>query len=612
MRISSVQMMGGYLKRLNDSYEEQTKLMEQADGNSLHRPSDDSVRYSKYLRFENTNTENIQYTANVRRGVSWMSTADATLVNMTNLEQTIVEKTVLAANDTNNETNLVEISKEVLGYIQQIVALGNDKQGDRFLFSGQSDLTQPFVLSLDESEWVTRGLSKTLDDTQKIYFNDADSAGNVTQMLTLKGSDGNTYYLNTLTRAIYTKEFVDEGYKAKMALGRESVAEGDEVYKLRDEDGFNVAGFFKATGELRTSGNYTVTKDGEATDYTDKDFGSVIAAYEAGSTITIKCDCAVTIEDTAGNSKLLAAGTLYTLQEGESALVGGQLRGENTTLMLETTTTVDGASSGATKVLLGSKIDADAGQTCSASIPVTVVTSGYDANGDYYANYEVIAAGEEFTLAADQKAYYGVSPDIVESKDKEYEKYVWGSTDAEGHPATITFEFDTIKQPLVTYHGDNKKISMVKRNGHIDPTADTVNISGQDIFGTDIFDNVNSGNQYNTRSSGAAALNDLLTVYAKMRGGDTHWLSSDGISLSDSSHLVTVDAETTIAARQQVYEEVDTMLQTQSTIITNDINDVSAADVAKLAVQLMAQQTIYNMSLSVGSRILPPTLADYL
>ena len=608
-----MQMMGGYLKQLNDSYENQTKLFEQADGSNLHRPSDDSVRYSKYLRFQNTSTENIQYTSNVRRGVSWMATADAALVNMTDLEQTIVEKTVLSGNDTNNETNLVEISKEVIGYIQQMISLGNDKQGDRFLFSGQSDLTQPFVLCMDESDWVTRGMAKTLDAAQQSYFNDTDNAGNVTQMLSLEGSDGNTYYLNTLTRKIYSKEFVDEGYKAKTSLGQAHVTDGDELYALNDIDGFNVASFFKATGELRTVGNYTVTVDGEKTDYENVAFGTPVTSAEAGTTVTIKCDSVVTVTNAAGDTKLIEAGALYTLQEGEVVSIGGTLRAENTGLMVEAAITINGTGYEAKDVLLGGKIPLYEGGTAQATVPVTIVTTYVQDDGDIYGyGYTVVEAGTSFTLDEGQAAYYGVSPNATEAADSEYAKYVWKDFDDNGNPATITFTPETIRQPLVTYHGDNKKISMVKRNGLIDPTADTVNISGQDICGTDIFDNINSGNQYNNLASGTAAFNDLLTVYAKMRAGDTHWLSSDGITLADAAHLVTVDAETTIAARQQVYGEVDEMLQTQSAIITNDINDVSAADVAKLATDLMAAQTIYNMALSIGARILPPTLADYL
>ena len=60
MRVSSTQMIGRYQKQLNDSYEDQTKLMEQSDGSKLHRPSDDSVNYSKFLRYQNTDTENAE------------------------------------------------------------------------------------------------------------------------------------------------------------------------------------------------------------------------------------------------------------------------------------------------------------------------------------------------------------------------------------------------------------------------------------------------------------------------------------------------------------------------------------------------------------------------
>ena len=67
-----------------------------------------------------------------------------------------------------------------------------------------------------------------------------------------------------------------------------------------------------------------------------------------------------------------------------------------------------------------------------------------------------------------------------------------------------------------------------------------------------------------------------------------------------------------MAARQQVYESASGMLTTQNESITSDITDVSSTDVAELATKLMEYQTIYSLSLSVGAKILPGTLADYL
>jgi flagellar hook-associated protein 3 FlgL len=91
MRVSSGLMMGRYVKQINKSYENQAKLMEQSDGSNLHRPSDDSVKYSKYLRYQNSNTENLQYQDNVKAGISWMRTADAAAVNMTEIYTTLKE-----------------------------------------------------------------------------------------------------------------------------------------------------------------------------------------------------------------------------------------------------------------------------------------------------------------------------------------------------------------------------------------------------------------------------------------------------------------------------------------------------------------------------------------
>ena len=44
-------MVRRYQHDLNAIDYAKTKLMEQSDGSKLHRPSDDSVGYSRYLRY---------------------------------------------------------------------------------------------------------------------------------------------------------------------------------------------------------------------------------------------------------------------------------------------------------------------------------------------------------------------------------------------------------------------------------------------------------------------------------------------------------------------------------------------------------------------------------
>ena len=444
IRVSSNQMVYGYQKQLNDANTRQTTLLEQGDGSKLHRPSDSPVDYSKFIRFDTSLNENEQYTKNVNNALAWMKASDSALVNMTAIQMTFKEKTIAAANDTNNTGDMAAIGKEMMAEIQEIVSLGNTMQGDSYVFGGQKDLTRPFSISDSQME---RGLAKTLDETQQGFFsgdNGVEETGTLRQMLSLKGSDGNTYFLNTKDGRVYSQDFVEKGYKDRLAGDSSAVvADGDEAGTISGFGGTNptrkVSNYFKNTGEITAGG----------------------------------------------------------LSFNESITVGGE---------------------------------------------------------------------------------------------------------------TVTLKFDTVMQQIVSFTGDNNYVSMVKKNGTTEPSADTVNATAKEIFGMDIFDDPASGNS----PSGTAMLNQMLTVHAKVVSDDHIWLDTDGVTVADEAHSQTVKTETKLGARTQLYNSVNSMLTTQNEIITGDITDVSSTDVARLAVQLMQEQTIYNMSLSLGARILPQSLADYL
>ena len=447
IRISSNYMVQRYQKDLNELDYTKSKLMEQGDGKKLHRPSDNSVDYSRYLRYNVSEGENNRYQDSVKAGISWMNTTQTALAGMEDIQKTFKAKTIQGANDDKDENSgdWPAIAREMKTQIQQIVSLGNTQLGDRYIFSGQADLRQPFSIS-DENVPRYRGLAKTLDDRQAAFFNDAsntDSANFLHQMLSLDGSDGKSYYLNTLTGDIYTKEFVQEGYKDVIASGRSTVSSADRVGNITTGTNF-IKDNFKNTGEI--------------------------------------------IDDPAASP-------------------------------------------------------------------------GLGAN--------------------------------------------WSDTAA---VAGVTLKFSTVRQQIVSYNGDFRYISMVKQNGSTEPTADTVNKTGLDIFGRDLFDDKNSGNE----PSGTAMVNSMLTVYAKTNSADPHWLSSDGISLADAANQVTLQAHTETGARTQLYKNMTDILTDHGENITRDITNVSSTDVAELAMKMMQQQTVMSMSLSMGARILPLSLVDYL
>lgn len=442
------------MTQLNRNYDSQSKLLEQGDGAKLHRPSDNAIGYSKYLRFSSSYGENDQYQYNIKTAVSWMKNTDSALVDMSDAMKTVVEK-ANQAQGTNTASDMQAIASEMLVMVQQCVSDANIQVNGRYLFSGQADLIQPYVMSNDKYE---RGLTKTFDDKQADFFNDASKSGDITQMLTLEDESGTVYYLNTKTGDFYTKDFVDEGYKDKTAHDQKHVNP---------------------------------------------------AADRAG-TIAV-----------------------FTPPATES------------------------------------------------------VSSFFDSRGVLLGSLEPTPTEPEITATFND-----------------------GSS--------VTLKFATVKQFIVTYQGDKKQFSMVKENGAAQPATDTVNAGGIDIAGSSIFDNKDSGiNEYDVNGeycgySGANAFNDLLTVVAMCERDDSTWMSSDSKTLANNSFNTVNIAQTVVAARQQVYSDCEEMLATQSETILEDITNVYATDVAKLAVDLMTAQTLYNLSLSFGSRVIPPTLADYL
>ena len=151
-RITTNMLTNRYMSQLMGTYNNYNKLFEQADGNKLHRSSDGSVEYSKYLRYQNSLSNAGQYQTDVSTAMSWMKNTDAALTKVTDLMSTFAEKTINAGNSTNNEDDMKDIGKELFSEIQEMVNEMNSSLGERYLFAGQSDMIQPFSLSANKVE----------------------------------------------------------------------------------------------------------------------------------------------------------------------------------------------------------------------------------------------------------------------------------------------------------------------------------------------------------------------------------------------------------------------------------------------------------------------------
>lgn len=145
MRIATNMMSYNFLNSLNTSLEQQNKLQEQlTDGRAIHRPSDNPVKASRDLRYQTNLGINEQYTQNLQDAQAWMKTTDSTMSDLSSVMIKINEL-VVSADDTKPQDALNTIGHQIDELINQVVQLGNTQLGDRYVFSGKNDTTQPFV-----------------------------------------------------------------------------------------------------------------------------------------------------------------------------------------------------------------------------------------------------------------------------------------------------------------------------------------------------------------------------------------------------------------------------------------------------------------------------------
>lgn len=146
MRITNNTITYNFLTSLNKSLERQNAIQEQlSDGKAIHRPSDDPVKAIRSLRFNSNLKQNEQFTQNLKDAQSWMNTTDGAMSDLSSIMINVKELVIQASTGSTPEDAVKTIGKSIDNLINQVVTIGNTKLGDRYVFSGQMDKTQPFT-----------------------------------------------------------------------------------------------------------------------------------------------------------------------------------------------------------------------------------------------------------------------------------------------------------------------------------------------------------------------------------------------------------------------------------------------------------------------------------
>ncbi|AYC28942.1 flagellar hook-associated protein FlgL [Paenisporosarcina cavernae] len=139
------------------------------------------------------------------------------------------------------------------------------------------------------------------------------------------------------------------------------------------------------------------------------------------------------------------------------------------------------------------------------------------------------------------------------------------------------------------------------------------NIAYTNDVSIEVYDNVEikvNSNGYEVFHGIENVLNDLETVFLATPNSGSDF---DGF-LGEISNLqnTVLEERADIGARQNRVEMMENRLSTQEVIVTKQLSNNEDIDYEKSITELISQESVHRASLSVGSRIIQPTLVDFL
>jgi flagellar hook-associated protein 3 FlgL len=118
--------------------------------------------------------------------------------------------------------------------------------------------------------------------------------------------------------------------------------------------------------------------------------------------------------------------------------------------------------------------------------------------------------------------------------------------------------------------------------------------------------NVNPGNVFNQEM-----FDTLQKIEEELKGGDPKGL--DTLLDNLDTVMTTLSAERSeLGARYNRLEMVETRLGQQEVLATRVLSDNEDADIERVIMDLKSQESVHRAALSVGARIIQPTLMDFL
>ncbi|MFD2629168.1 flagellar hook-associated protein FlgL [Oceanobacillus kapialis] len=155
------------------------------------------------------------------------------------------------------------------------------------------------------------------------------------------------------------------------------------------------------------------------------------------------------------------------------------------------------------------------------------------------------------------------------------------------------------------FNGTDTKTPPVDANGNFAPSSTSpvvidvasgtklqANVNPEDVFGEDLFANIDS------------FINDL-------ESNDQEAIESNIATLQDGIDNI-INARADLGARMNRLELVENRLSEQEIVATQTMSDNEDVDYEKAITELITQESLHRAALSAGSKIIQPSLVDFL
>lgn len=138
MRITNNMMTNTLLNNLTNNLNHMSALHTMtSDGKKVHKPSDDPVAIAKILKFNTDLGEIEQYKKNIRDSLSWYKVTESAISDMSNAVNRMRDLAVQAANTaTLTPEDMQKIKAEVEELKRHVVSAGNFSYAGKYVFSG--------------------------------------------------------------------------------------------------------------------------------------------------------------------------------------------------------------------------------------------------------------------------------------------------------------------------------------------------------------------------------------------------------------------------------------------------------------------------------------------